>query len=176
MTQPADPDLTHVRHAADGMVSDVVYSPCGTYRYALTRTWDPDQPKIAFVMLNPSTADAMRNDPTVERCERRARQMGYGAMRVVNLFAFRATKPSDLKATAAPEGPENMAVLLAAADWADMVLCAWGAHGDHMAQAAKAEAALRAAGHTLHHIGLTKHGHPRHPLYVSYAVTPALWA
>ncbi|GGE53509.1 hypothetical protein GCM10011517_21530 [Actibacterium pelagium] len=126
-------------------------------------------------MLNPSTADELRNDPTVERCERRARQMGFGAMRVVNIFAFRATQPQDLRKAAHPEGPLNDACLLEGAQWADQILCAWGVHGEHLDQGPKVAERLRAAGHVLTHIGLTKEGHPRHPLYVSYKVTPMPW-
>ena len=73
-------------HQAGSTRSEAIWSPCRTYRYALTRRWD-DGPGLGIVMLNPSTADAFRNDPTVERCERRARALGYGAFQVVNLFA-----------------------------------------------------------------------------------------
>ncbi len=162
-------------HQTDACWSEAIYSKCETYRYALTRVWAAEKPRLAFIMLNPSKADELRNDPTVERCERRARKMGYGAMRVVNLFAYRATQPSDLKAAAKPEGPANTQLLLEAADWADCALCAWGVHGAHRDQAGKIEEVLRDAGHPLFHIGLTKEGHPRHPLYVSYQIEPAEW-
>jgi hypothetical protein len=165
-----------IRTHADGVNhSEAVYSPCEDYRYSLTRTWSPSGRKLLFVMLNPSTADELRNDPTVERCERRARQMGFGAMRVVNIFAFRATRPQDLRKAARPEGPLNDAYLLESAQWADQILCAWGAHGEHLGQGPKIAKKLHKAGHDLCHIGLTKDGHPRHPLYVSYEVTPMLW-
>ncbi|MGR3323755.1 MAG: DUF1643 domain-containing protein [Pseudooceanicola sp.] len=164
------------RHVAeDGTVSRAVYSACGAYRYLLERAWDPAGRRIAFVMLNPSTADERRNDPTIERCERRARAMEFGAFRVVNLFAFRATRPADLRRAGAPEGPDNAAALADAAAWADLLLAAWGVHGGHMGQGPRVAQALRAQGHALHHLGLTRDGHPRHPLYISYDILPGEW-
>ena len=81
---------THLKGDADSVA---VYSPCERYRYLLTRVWDGAGPRALFVMLNPSTATEFQNDPTVERCERRARALGFGAFRVANIFAFRATDP-----------------------------------------------------------------------------------
>lgn len=154
--------------------STAIYSSCEAYRYSLTREWGNGR-RVAFVMLNPSTADELRNDPTVERCERRARMMGAGAFRVVNLFAFRATKPADLKRARAPVGPGNDAALTDAASWADQVICGWGTHGAHQSRDVVTEALLRAAGVPLWHLGLTMNGHPRHPLYLPYACLPELW-
>jgi hypothetical protein len=155
--------------------SEALYSDCEAYRYSLTRIWRPEGPRMVFVMLNPSTADALRNDPTVERCERRARAQGFGAFRVVNLFAWRATDPADLKRATAPVGPENDAAISDAADWGNLLLAAWGVHGAHMGRGPAIASSLRARGVALHHLGCTKEGHPRHPLYVSYAVVPQPW-
>ena len=74
-------------HIKDDAPSVAVYSDCERYRYALTRVWDPLGPRLSFVMLNPSTATEVQNDPTVERCERRARALGFGGFRVTNIFA-----------------------------------------------------------------------------------------
>lgn len=161
-------------HQTDRTRSTAVYSACGTYRYALTREWG-EGPRLLFVMLNPSTADERRNDPTVERCERRARTLGFGAMRVANIFAFRATDPRVLKAAAAPVGPGNDQVLREGAQWADQVLCAWGAHGGHLGRGREVEVLLRQNALRLCHLGLTLQGFPRHPLYTGYAVTPVEW-
>jgi hypothetical protein len=150
-----------------------VYSDCLRYRYALTRVW-AEGPRISFVMLNPSTATEVQNDPTVERCERRARAMGFGAFRVVNIFGFRATDPRDMRAAPDPIGPENDAAIIAAADWADMILCAWGTHGAHLGRSAAVAQML--AGYDLHHLGLTQAGDPKHPLYISYAQRPEPWS
>lgn len=163
------------RHAAAGTRSEALYSPCQAYRYALTRLWRSDAPRLAFVMLNPSTASEMRNDPTVARCEARARALGYGAFRVVNLFAFRATDPRALKAAADPCGPAADAALIEAADWADAILCAWGNHGSFRQRDCAALALLRAGAKPILHLGLTRQGQPRHPLYIAAAQLPQVW-
>lgn len=155
--------------------SSAVYSDCERYRYSLTRVWNPQGARVMFVMLNPSTATEIRNDPTVERCERRARALGFGAFRVTNIFAWRATDPRELRAAADPVGPDNDAAILKGADWADRIIAAWGSHGAHLGRGERVEAMLRAAGARLFHLGLTKAGHPRHPLYVSYREQPAPW-
>ncbi|WP_375174321.1 DUF1643 domain-containing protein [Pseudooceanicola sp.] len=156
--------------------SSALYSDCELYRYALTRVWDGGGRKVLFLMLNPSKATEVQNDPTVERCERRARALGYGGMRVVNIFAFRATDPRDLKVATDPEGPENDAVIRDGVAWADDVLAAWGAHGAHRGRGAEVAALLSTSGGRLLHLGLSKAGHPRHPLYIAYARQPEVWA
>ncbi len=164
------------RHHQDCRASSTaVYSDCEHYRYALTRTWDPAGRKLLYIMLNPSRATEEQNDPTIERCERRARRLGFGAFRAVNIFAWRETDPRHLRRAAEPIGPENDASLLNAAAWADTILCAWGVHGAHLDRGPATETLLREAGHDLQSLGQTKHGHPRHPLYVGYAVTPRPW-
>ena len=84
-----------------------VYSDCEHYRYLLTRVWNPEGRRALFVMLNPSTATEYQNDPTVERCERRARTLGFGAFRVTNIFAYRATDPKVMRAQGDPVGRER---------------------------------------------------------------------
>jgi hypothetical protein len=163
------------RHQKGDAASVAEYSDCEAYRYTLTRVWNPDGPRAAFVMLNPSTATEVQNDPTVERCERRARTLGFGAFRVLNIFAFRATDPRDMRAAADPVGPGNDAAILGALPWADRVICAWGTHGAHLDRGPRVAAMLRAAGAPLWHLGLSKAGHPKHPLYIGYAVTPMPW-
>lgn len=155
--------------------STAVYSPCEKYRYLLTRIWDPEGRKVLFVMLNPSTATEIQNDPTVERCERRARALGYGAFRVTNIFAFRATDPKVMRAEPDPNGPENDASITDSTAWANTIICAWGTHGEHMGRGPDVEQLLRQTGHPLYHLGLSKAGHPKHPLYISYEKQPELW-
>ena len=162
-------------HTKGDAPSTAVYSQCERYRYSLTRIWDPDGRRVLFVMLNPSTATEVQNDPTIERCERRARALGFGAFRAVNIFALRATDPRDMRADAAPNGPDNDRILREGAAWADMVIAAWGTHGTHLNRGAEVEANLRHDGFELWHLGLTKHGHPRHPLYLPYTATPQSW-
>ena len=76
------------QHIEEGKISTAHYSPCETYRYALTRVWDETAPKLLFIMLNPSTATELKNDPTIERCERRARALGYGGFRGLQPFCL----------------------------------------------------------------------------------------
>ncbi len=163
------------RHRADGVRSQAVYSRCDTYRYSLERCWDAARGRLLFVMLNPSTASEAQNDPTVERCERRARQMEFGAFEVTNLFAFRATVPRDMRAAADPVGPGNDAAILQAASRADRIIAAWGVHGAHLDRGAQVAALLRGCARPLFHLGLTLAGHPRHPLYLPYAKQPEAW-
>lgn len=162
-------------HVKGDAPSVAVYSDCERYRYLLTRVWAPEGKRALFVMLNPSTATEVQNDPTVERCERRARALGFGAFRVVNIFAFRATDPKEMRAVADPVGPGNDAAIRESLDWADAVICAWGAHGAHLDRGAAVAAMLRTAGCTPLVLGLTKGGHPQHPLYIGYDRQPVAW-
>ncbi|MGI9394148.1 MAG: DUF1643 domain-containing protein [Boseongicola sp.] len=162
-------------HSGDGVESAAVYSPCERYRYSLTRVWDPAEKRLLIVMLNPSKATELANDPTVERCERRARRLGYGAMRVCNIFAWRETRPDRLKRAKDPVGSLNDAALTEAAEWADHVLCAWGVHGIHRGQGHRVAALLADGSAPLFALGETKAGHPRHPLYVGYKTPPLPW-
>ncbi|MBB1498714.1 DUF1643 domain-containing protein [Paracoccus sp. MC1862] len=163
------------RHQAGGVESEAVFSDCERYRYALTRAWDAALPRLVWVMLNPSTADERRNDPTIARCEARSRAMGCGAYRIVNLYAFRATYPKDLRTAVDPVGEGNDAALQDAAAWARRVICGWGMHAaPDPAQAALA--LFRRAGAEPLHLGLTKAGQPRHPLHLAYTVAPQPFA
>ncbi|CAD0184269.1 hypothetical protein RUESEDTHA_01148 [Ruegeria sp. THAF57] len=163
---------THIKGDAP---STAVYSNCENYRYSLTRVWDADGRKALFVMLNPSTATEVQNDPTVERCERRARALGFGAFQVTNIFAWRDTDPRKMRAAADPVGPANDAAILDGVQWADQVIAAWGAHGAHLDRGPAVETLLRGTGQPLFHLGLTKDGHPKHPLYIAYTQQPEPW-
>ncbi len=161
-------------HQKGDAASVAIYSPCERYRYALTRIWG-NGPRVLFVMLNPSTATEVQNDPTVERCERRARALGYGGFRVCNIFAWRDTDPRAMRAAADPVGPANDAAIRNGALWADAIVCAWGTHGAHLDRGRQVETLLRATGRTLTHLGLSKDGHPKHPLYIAYSQQPETW-
>ncbi|SDX30885.1 hypothetical protein SAMN05444358_104236 [Ruegeria halocynthiae] len=162
-------------HTKGDAPSTAVYSDCEKYRYSLTRIWDPTGRKALFVMLNPSTATEVQNDPTVERCERRARALGFGAFQVTNIFAWRDTDPRKMRAAADPVGPENDATILSGVDWADQIIAAWGTHGAHQERGPAVEHLLRGTGQPLYQLGLTKDGHPRHPLYIAYTQQPEPW-
>ena len=149
--------------ASEAQDSTAFYSPCLQYRYGLRRTWDSGGGEILFVMLNPSTATEERNDPTIERCQRRAARLGFGGMRIANLFAWRATRPADLRGADDPVGLENDALLLAWTSDVALTIAAWGVHGAFRDRAAQVAPLLRGE---VRHLGLTRDGHPRHPLYV----------
>ncbi|MCA0271224.1 MAG: DUF1643 domain-containing protein [Proteobacteria bacterium] len=162
------------RHDSGDTRSEALYSDCGAYRYRLSRDWGGG-PRIAFIMLNPSTASELRNDPTVARCEGRARRGGFGGFDVLNLFAFRATRPEDLRAAADPFGAANADTVLEVASRAATVVCGWGVHGAHLGQGAAMRGALAAKSIPLWHLGLTREFHPRNPLCVANRVEPLPW-
>jgi len=150
--------------------SGATYSPCGLYRYRLWRDWSGGG-TLLWVMLNPSTADHLgNNDPTIERCERRARAWGYGRVEIVNLFALKATDPKLLRAASDPVGPRNDRAILKASGAADLILCAWGVHGRLGGRAASVLKLLE--GRTLSCLGVNRSGEPAHPLYLPYARMP----
>ena len=130
----------------------------GEYRYTLTRVWDPALPMITFVLLNPSTADAVQLDPTLRRCVGFAKREGHGGMLILNLYAFRTKDPKVMMAATDPVGPDNDRVL---AGVTGTVVAGWGTNAD-AARVTRALALLP----RLHALGFTKNGHPRHPLYV----------
>jgi len=145
------------------------FSRCGRYRYWLTRTWDAARPAVCWLMLNPSTADAARDDPTIRRCMGLAGRWGHGAIVVVNLFAWRATDPAKLACAADPVGSANDGVLRRRAQGLRLI-AAWGCQGNLLG---RADAVLRLlGGRRLECVGVTAAGQPRHPLYVRGDVVP----
>jgi hypothetical protein len=134
------------------------------FRYRLWRTWAAG-PRVVFIGLNPSTADATADDPTVRRCVGFAKAWGFGGVDVVNLFAYRATEPRVLKRAADPIGPDNDDHLLEVARDSGRVVAAWGVHGSHRIRDDSVLELLRAAGVKVSCLSRTQAGHPRHPLY-----------
>lgn len=151
--------------------SSATLSPCGLYRYTLERTWDPERATVVFCMLNPSTADASVNDPTIMRCLDFARSLEAGRLVVVNLFALRSTDPEGLRAASDPVGPDNDRHLLEQTA-GRLVVCGWGSTIAQMKslrlmdRPAVVKKLLTAKGDRLWCLGRTKDGHPRHPLYL----------
>lgn len=144
-------------------------SPCRAYRYLLWRTWNEPSGHVAFIGLNPSTANESLDDPTIRRCIGFARKWGYGGVWMLNLFAFRATDPKEMKAAADPIGLGNNDYLNIQTRRARLVVACWGAHGFHLRRGEKVIAMLDGP---IYCLGMTKHGHPRHPLYLSGSTTP----
>ncbi len=143
-------------------------SKCALYRYTLERTWDAERPSVMFIGLNPSTADATHDDPTVRRCVGFAKRWGFGSMLLTNLFALRATDPRALMDVEDPIGPSNDRWIDRTKDRASLVVAAWGARGGLMDR--DSEVAERFS--ELHCLGTTKDGSPRHPLYLRADAEP----
>lgn len=122
----------HIR--PNGTWAYAEYSSSEKYRYSLALRWDfSDEGRyLNFLMLNPSTATELANDPTVEGCERRAMEWGYAGVTITNIFAYRATDPGEMKAQADPVGAWNDKTIFDEARYSGMVVCAWGNHGEHM--------------------------------------------
>jgi hypothetical protein len=146
------------------VIKTAVISPCGQFRYRLGRRW-ADGPELVFVMLNPSTADAERDDPTIRRCIAFAKAHGYSAIEVVNLFAYRATDPSDLRAAGCPVGPENDRHIDEAMPELPGVVCvAWGDRARGLARPGEVLRIIERALAIPCSLAVTKHGMPAHPL------------
>lgn len=194
-----DPIARHLEVLADALATPgegtllpavrkwAMLSDCRTYRYELARIWDDSTPPVLFVGMNPSTADEESDDPTIRRCIRFARDWGYGGLLMGNLFAFRATDPKALPGIGS--GPLVNAVgevspwehgqrqnvndkwLTSMSKRAGLVVAAWGA----IRMPYGWEERPRAVHHLLgpmHALGLTKDGHPRHPLYMKASACP----
>ncbi|AFO71682.1 hypothetical protein phiCbK_167 [Caulobacter phage phiCbK] len=168
-----DPDLTDVYGDAvveDGVIKAALLSRCETFRYLLMRVWDPGKPLLIFLMLNPSTATARLDDPTIRRCMGFARRDDYGGIIVANLFAFRSPSPAAMKAAEDPIGPMNARVLQHVFEYAMTagadVIAAWGVHGEFKDQDYGAVQQAEITGVEVKCLGKSKDGHPRHPLYL----------
>lgn len=153
----------------NGLYRDAIISECGKYRYSLLRQWDCNKPYLPFVMLNPSTADAETDDPTIRRCMSFAIREGCGGVIVVNFYALRSTNPKLLREVEDPVGPFNKSAIydaaIVAAETRVPVICAWGVN-DITQAAGGALVQAREAGARIVCLGKTANGHPRHPLYV----------
>ncbi len=151
---------------------DAKIDPTEKYRYWLLRVLKPLEPGVilggraVFIMLNPSTADGKVDDATIRRCMGFAYKWRCMELVVVNLFALRSTDPAALYKDADPIGPENDYWIMDKAVGWSQVVAAWGAHGKHLQRAHKVRQMLQEEDQRLVHLGLTKDGHPKHPLYL----------
>ena len=170
---------------ADTILRGARLSACGRYRYGLSRTWDagliPSKGCVLFVMLNPSTADADRDDPTIRKCMGFARRWGHNAIEVVNLFAWRATDP-DVMAQAECNGadiigPDNDRHIIEAAHRAGVIVAAWGELGGTWVNSSSLRCRRvfgmlrgfeRDRPRDVFALRLTKDGHPAHPARIPY--------
>ncbi|WP_162343230.1 DUF1643 domain-containing protein [Cyclobacterium salsum] len=156
------------------MVKSAKISSCEKYRYTLTRIWETGKPLVLFVMLNPSTADATKDDRTITRCIGFSKSWGYGGLHVCNLFAFRATKPKDLLICDNPFGDENIDHIRQLIDKVDKVICAWGNRKllKKLLNGQKGTDLISFAKGKLYAIDLGKNGTPKHPLYLKSDLLP----
>ncbi len=148
---------------------NAVISQCEKYRYTLYRAWDKSKPKVMFIMLNPSTADATFDDPTIRRCIGFAKSWGFGSLYVGNLFAYRATNPKSLFLTDNPIGENNKYWLDKMVSLSDKVVCAWGNSPilKRFQKTNKNDEYQPLLGYqNLHYIDLSNDGTPKHPLYL----------
>lgn len=145
--------------------SGAVFDRRRQFRYHLWRVWDKRRPRVCFLMLNPSAADESRNDPTIARCVSFARSWNFGALHVVNAFAYRTHDSSLLSKVRDPVGPANDRFIYDVVQQTDMLVLAWGNHGAICDRDAEVITMLP-EWVTLYCLGMTKQGQPRHPLYV----------
>lgn len=159
----------------DALDTGALFSPCRRWRYLLWRRWDHDKGICAFIGLNPSTADETEDDPTIRRCIRFAKDWGYGSLWMLNAYAFRATDPHVMKAQGANAlGPLNNEYIAQTVALCGMVVAGWGTHCHPAREQAIAEI-VNASNRPLYCLGLTKDGHPRHPLYLRADAEPLPW-
>lgn len=142
-----------------------IFDETRQYRYSLWRSWEDRSNRVAFILLNPSQANEVEDDPTIRRCIGFARDWGYGSMEIVNLFAYCATKVQTLKKARDPIGSENDLYILQAAERASLLIYAWGNWGALRGRNLEVLGLLREAKSGC--LGLTNSGQPRHPLYLS---------
>jgi hypothetical protein len=159
-----------------------LFSDCGEFRYILAASLrpglnfdgvKPEQERwINYLMLNPSTADEFKNDPTLERCQRRAELLGFHGFMVTNLFAYRATNPQDMIRRARRGGvivgDLNDAAITLVAEQANLIVCAWGKDGGIYSRHKDVYGLIHKHMDKMYNLGTTGGGQPLHPLYQSY--------
>ena len=145
-----------------------VFSPCRKYRYSLTRDWNLSQKPALFIGLNPSTADENNDDPTIRRCMHYAYEWGFGGLIMLNLFAFRATLPSDLRKSKFPVGQENNQFIVDSQNEAGIVLVAWGNNGNLLN---RDQAVMQLISNPMC-LNINNSGQPAHPLYQRKDISP----
>ena len=148
------------------------------YRYQLTRSLEEHSQQsghVTFIMLNPSTANAAQDDPTIQACSQFTQKWGYNHLTVVNLFAYRTTRPLDLKRVTDPIGPDNNRYLLAATESATQIILAWGNWGSLFNRDQSVIKLLKRYEYKLYYLTRNHSGQPRHPLYIRRATRLKSW-
>ena len=155
--------------------SGAAFSACRRWRTLLWRRWDASKPVANFLMLNPSTADEVKLDPTCARARSYAERWGFGAIYITNIFAWRATDPAEMKAAADPVGRGNDAAIVRAARQSALVVCAWGNHGAFLERSSRVRTLLKKRKIQLHALRVNAGGEPAHPLYLPGKLRPISW-
>lgn len=170
--KPAHAKLENRVSISNKIHNIAVFSKDEQYRYKLIREWDVSLPSVAFIGLNPSTADESVDDPTIRRCVGFAKAWGYGRLVMLNLFAYRATDPTELRRLdIEPVGALNDVFLRALPLHSELIVAAWGAQGTYLGR----DVVVRQRLPNLHYLRLTQGGQPSHPLYLPGDLTPVLW-
>ncbi len=162
------------RGADTGMRGWATFDDSGAYRYTLGRRWKPGGRRVCFCLLNPSTADERVLDPTLTRCLGYARRWGFHAMDVTNVFALRSTDPAGLRLVGDPIGTGNDAAIIRHAKRADLLVAGWGTHARLCGRHARVVELLREVCEPMC-LGVTKHGFPKHPLYLRADLEPVAY-
>jgi hypothetical protein len=150
------------------MKKNAILSKGRKYRYVLSRIWDNSKEKIVFIGLNPSTADETIDDPTIRKCITYAKKWGYGGFYMLNLFAYRATEPGNMKMANDPVGEENDYYLDEYINKVNIAICCWGNHGQFKSRSKQ----VLSKYNNLYFLKLNKTGEPAHPLYLSNSLIP----
>jgi len=157
------------------MDNECVFSDDRKYRYTLHHEWCPNKPTAAFIGLNPSTADEQELDPTLRRIRGFCESWGFGSFTMLNLFAFRATDPRDMKSAVDPIGPMNDDMIVKTCMSCNMIIACWGNHGSFMGRSKRTKSMLTNHRFNVSYLKMTKAGEPSHPLYLSKSLKPILW-
>ena len=152
------------------LFSNAFFSKDRKHRYALWRVWNNKLPKVLFIGLNPSTADEVKDDPTIRRCINYAKDWGYGGYIMGNIFAYRSTDPKNLKITTDPIGIDNNSWLIKLHSEASLTIGAWGNHGKYLDRGEEVSNLID----NLYCLRITKEGHPSHPLYLPGNLKPII--
>lgn len=160
-----------VRQSDESMDRTAIFDETGCYRYWLGRRWQDVGDTVAFIMLNPSTADAMQDDPTLRACIQFAQRWEYAGLSVVNLFGYRTPHPNVLKMAADPVGLENDEYLMRAVDEAEKVVLGWGNFGGWLERDRTVLDLIKLHANKVYCLQRNQSGQPRHPLYIRRTVS-----
>ena len=177
MTPKPEPGMWEVQTGPPQLVgySYAVFSPDKKWRYSLVRCDDPNLALLRWIGLNPSTADAFNDDPTVTRCRIRAARNGYGGIVMQNLYALKSTDPSELQHATDPVGEHADRWLKHTGEKLGATVLAWGADKAVTAERVRTLLELIAGDGNILHLGTTAGGQPKHPLYVPYDTPLRAW-